>query len=83
MAKFEHFMTLIAFIYPFSSLPQIIDIYTKKSAENVSLLTWVLYFLFLIPFLKYSILRKDKPLIIMYSMWSIVYIVIIAGILIY
>lgn len=78
----DRLIYVAAITYPLTTIPQIIDIFTSKSSENVSLLTWVLYDMFTFIFLWYAIDKKLKPLIIEYCLWivaqSIVVILILA-----
>lgn len=74
---------IIAFLAPLIELPQLIEIYTKKSAENVSVITWSLFVVFGIPWLIYGIMHKEKPIIILYTLWIIVDAAIVSGILLY
>jgi uncharacterized protein with PQ loop repeat len=86
----NHFTTTIdkvvltlAFIAPLVELPQLIEIYWKKAAEDVSLFTWSFFVIFGIPWLIYGIVHKEKPIIILYSLWIIIDLMIVAGILMY
>lgn len=67
----------------FVAIPQVFDIFSNKSAENVSLSTWLGYVVLSIIWLAYSISVKDRP-IILYSLISIISNgAIVAGILLY
>ena len=71
---------LIAAVGPFSSLPQIIEIWFKDhSAEGVSLLTWLMFMLMSVVWLWYGITRRDKPLIISNALWILTDLAVIAG----
>ncbi len=72
-----------AFLMPLIELPQLLEIYTKKSAENVSLFTWGFFVIFGIPWLIYGIIHKQKPVIVLYALWVLVDSTIVLGILLY
>ena len=79
----DKLILVVAVLYPLMTLPQIYKIWTTHDASGVSLPTWVLYTVFTIPFLIYGIVHKEKPLIIMYSLWLLVYIGVLGGIILY
>ncbi len=70
-------------IYPLTTLPQIIEIFRNESAANISLLTYSMYLLFTVVFLYYGISEKLKPIIILQTLWLLMYGSVLAGILIY
>jgi uncharacterized protein with PQ loop repeat len=72
-----------AITYPLTTIPQIIDILTHKSSENVSLLTWLLYDVFTLIFLWYAIEKRLKPLVIEYSLWIVAQSIVVFLILLY
>jgi uncharacterized protein with PQ loop repeat len=65
-------------------VPQIIEIWvTDKSAEGVSLVTWLLFTLMSMVWLWYGITKRDRPLIISNALWIITDGIIVAGALYY
>jgi hypothetical protein len=76
-------VSIIAVLYPFTSIPQIYKIWVFKTAQGVSLLTWSLFLTFTIPLLLYSILKKEKRLMVMWSIWLLIYVAVISGIIVY
>lgn len=72
-----------AIIYPLTTIPQIVDIFTRKSSANISLATWVSYELFTFIFLWYAIEKKLMPLIIEYLLWILAETLVVVGILMY
>jgi len=85
--KFEKIIDLIVFFMaiamPLTAIPQIIKIWHEKTAQGVSLLMWSLWLISVIPMLIYSFIHKEKPLVLMYLLWTVVYVIIISGLLIY
>jgi len=80
---FDKLVYVTAFAYPFTALPQILKIYTTRSADDLSLATWVLYSFFEVVLTIYGFKNKLRPLVIQGVLWLFVYSIIIAGILLY
>ncbi len=79
----DKLVLIIAFLAPLVELPQLIEIYALKAAGSVSLLTWSMFVVFGVPWLIYGIIHKEKPVIILYSLWIIIDSAIVVGILLY
>tara|TARA_Y100000310_G_C20075553_1_gene531405 strand:+ start:76 stop:414 length:339 start_codon:yes stop_codon:yes gene_type:complete len=79
----DKLVTVIAFLVPIATIPQIWKLWVGKTAEGLSLFSWSLFMIFSIPMLTYGIVHKEKPLIIMYSLLFIAHIFMVVGILIY
>ncbi|MEI6058516.1 MAG: SemiSWEET family transporter [archaeon] len=79
----DRLVLIIAFLAPLVELPQLLQIFMTKSAESVSLLTWAMFVVFGVPWLIYGIVHKEKPVIILYSLWIVIDSAIVAGILMY
>ncbi len=79
----DRIMEVFAFIPPLVVIPQIIQVILAKSAENISLIMWVVWFIVSVPWLIYGIVHRIKPLIFMYSLWLIVHGTMIFLIIIY
>lgn len=73
----------LAVIAPAFEIPQLIEIYTKKSAENVSVITWGFFALMAIPWFIYGLVHKEKPIMILYLLWFLIDTAIVIGILMY
>ncbi len=71
---------LVALVGPFSSIPQIVEIwFVDKSAVGVSFLTWSLFFLVSVVWFLYGWSRRDRPLIISNGLWMLGEAVIMIG----
>ena len=68
---------------PLMTFPQVLEIWVGKNAEGVSLLSWGFYMVAAVVFLAYNIRTKNRPLIIMYILWLLMEIMIVAGVLKY
>jgi MtN3 and saliva related transmembrane protein len=73
----------LAFIAPFFEIPQLLEIYTKKAAENVSLITWGFFAVMAVPWFIYGLVHKEKPIIVLYLLWFLIDSTIVIGILMY
>ena len=65
------------------TIPQIAIIWIGQNASGVSIITWASYFIIGAVFIAYGIVHKEKPLIIIYVLWEIFYVIIIVGALIF
>ncbi|MCA9459746.1 MAG: hypothetical protein KC550_04325, partial [Nanoarchaeota archaeon] len=65
---------------PIMTMPQLFKIWVEKDASGISLISWSWYLLTAIVWLVYAITHKEKPLIITNSLWIIVEIFIVIGI---
>lgn len=74
---------IVAVIQPLTVLPQIIHIFTQRSARDVSLVTWVLLLIFNAVNLVYATVFKIKPIIINNAVWVVIDAMVVAGVAIY
>jgi len=74
---------LVAIFGPLMTIPQVLTIWISQNAEDVSLLTWVLYTLTAIFWLLYGIAHRNKPIIISNILWVAMEIPVIVGTIIY
>ena len=74
---------VIGVIGPLMTLPQLLKIWIQESAEGVSLLSWGSYIFTSSFWLVYALMHKEKPLIITYSLWIVIEIFIVIGIVLY
>ena len=76
-------MLISSIVYPLTTLPQIYVIFQNQSATNLSLFTYTSYLFFTVIFLSYGISEKLKPIIILQSLWFVMFSCVVAGILLY
>lgn len=81
--KVELFALAAGIVQPLITLPQIIEIYSMQSAQDVSLLTWVGYLIFGITFLVYGLVFNLKPIWIGQIIWVTMQSITVTGILLY
>lgn len=83
MTPIDKLMYFASFAYPFTALPQIVQVYTSKDVTSLSLISFGLYVIFGSIFLAYAISKKLKPLVIEGALWLIIYIAMLFGILLF
>ena len=81
--RIELFALFAGILQPLITLPQILTIYGNKSAEDVSLLTWLGYLFFGITFLVYGLAFKLIPIWIGQIIWVTMQAITVCGILLY
>jgi uncharacterized protein with PQ loop repeat len=79
----DNLLLAIAFIGPMVNLPQIIKIFSLKSAIGVSAWTFGLFAVFDIPWIIYGKVHKELPIMITYTLWLITNIIVVTGTLMY
>lgn len=81
--RIEFFALVAGVVQPLITIPQIIEIYSSKSAQDVSLITWLGYLIFGITFLVYGLAFKLKPIWVGQIIWVTMQLITVIGILIY
>lgn len=82
--KFLDKTTFVAGVVgPFTVLPQVYIIFHSHSAAGVSLETWALIFLVTLPWVFYGIAHKEKSIIVSFTLWEVVNLLVVAGVLMY
>jgi len=76
-------LVAIAIIGPLMSLPQLLEVYMNKNADNIAFLSWASWAFFNLFWLAYGIAHKDKPIIITYILWLIVNTMMAVSVLIF
>ncbi len=79
----ERFALAAGILQPLITLPQIIQIYSNQSAQDVSLTTWLGYLVFGVIFLIYGYIFKLRPIFYGQIIWVTMQCVTVIGILLY
>ncbi len=74
---------IIAILFPIMLIPQVLKIWIMKTAEGLSLITWISYVVFTIFWIIYGFLHKEKPIIITNLLFLVLHSLIMIGIIIY
>lgn len=74
---------VIGIIGPFVVVPQIYSIFSSHSAAGVSLFTWILMVVVNFPWVLYGLAHKDKSILISFSLWEVMNLLVVIGVLLY
>ena len=78
-----HFAYFVAVVQPLMVLPQIYQIFSNRSAADVSLITWAMLLFFNTSNFIYGWAFNIKPLVINNGIWIIVDTLVVIGVLAY
>lgn len=81
--KVDHLMLVASAISPMTMLPQVIQVYSTKNVDGLSLVTWLAGATLGLIFLAYGISHRLKLYVFMQILWQIVDVLLIVGIIIY
>lgn len=74
---------IIAIIGPVIAFPQVFDIWFYKDVGGVSIITWSGFLIASIFWIVYGIMHEEKPIYIANSIWALVHILIITGVIVF
>jgi uncharacterized protein with PQ loop repeat len=74
---------IIAIAEPLFGLPQVIEIYSNQSAQDISLISWSFWFVASIIWFLHAKMIKDKALLICSALWVLIDGLLVIGILLY
>jgi len=80
---FEQLVLFVSVLYPLTAVPQIIKVFSRHSAHDLSLVSWIFYAVLEAVLLVYAVRKRLVPIIVQGSLWLIVYLVLIVGIILY
>ncbi len=80
---FEKLIIFVAIVGPLANLPQLINVWIKKKANGVSVVSWILFSIVSLVWLIYGIIKKDKYIIITFTITFILQLMITIGTIIY
>lgn len=85
--KFKNFMDkavfVVGFFGLFMTIPQITKIWLDQNAAGLSVVSWIAYLVVAITWVLYGLIHKEKPIIVIYSVWIMFHVMIITGISLY
>lgn len=70
-------------IGPLSALPQIFEIFSSQDAGSVSLISWLLFFILSIVGIVYSVVHKEKVILLGYILYALADLSVVIGVLLY
>jgi len=72
----------VAIVEPLTTLPQIINVFTKSNVAAISVLTWALYALFEVICVIYGLTIKNRPIVITNTLWILMDLAVVVGVLV-
>ncbi len=81
-SQLDNLIYIIAFLGPVMTLPQVYDVWIKKSV-SVNEITWGSYIVFAAIWLVYGITHKEKPIIISNFLWIFVQSLVVIGVILH
>lgn len=80
---YDKFLLIFALFAPLVTVAQIYKIVVEKNAAGVSLIAWLLYTAFAVPWLVYGLIHKAKPIIVSYTLIFILNAAVVFATLVY
>ncbi len=80
---FDYLIYIASILGPIMTVPQAYTIWSSKSADDVSLITWVTYTILSLVWLLYGILHKERPIIVLNILLLVVNTAVVLGVLVY
>lgn len=79
---YENTIMTASYVYPLTGIPQLIYVFQGK-IDGVSAVSWAGFAAFSLLFLTYSLKHKVKPMIVVYSLWLVIDLLVVVGVLYY
>lgn len=78
---FDLLVIVVSVVYPLSAIPQAISVF-QGNTEGVAVLSWIFFFMCAALFLIYGIKRKVMPMIISNSIWVVMDVLVVIGVIV-
>ena len=73
----------VGILGPVMTIPQIVLIFSTQNAAGVSVLSWLAWTLFNVPWIVYGIVHKEHPVTISYGIWLLMCLLVTIGAVLY
>lgn len=80
---FDYVIYFFSIVAPLFEIPQLLEIFKNKSAEDVALVTWVFFLVDNIVWIIYGVKKSNWPIIISSVLFLIIEAAIVVGIFLY
>lgn len=80
---FDKVVLIVGAAGPLMNIPQIIKIFSTQHAADVSLISWLAYTIYDIPWIIYGFIHRDKAIVTAYVLWFLMNSIVVAGVLFY
>jgi uncharacterized protein with PQ loop repeat len=82
-ATLDKWIYILGLFGPIMTIPQITKIWVDQNAAGVSVVSWSAYLVSAVIWLFYGIFHKEKPIVFIYSIWIVMEIAVVVGVLLY
>lgn len=79
----DKLLMIIAVVSPMMAIPQVYEVYGLHAVAGLSFISWASWALFNLPWIAYGFVHKQRPIVIMYTLWFLMNASIAVGILLY
>lgn len=79
----DKLLMIIAVVSPMMSLPQLYSVFVLHQVAGLSFISWASWALFNLPWIAYGFVHKQKPLVLMYTLWFLINFSTAVGIILY
>jgi uncharacterized protein with PQ loop repeat len=79
----DKFIFVVAIVQPLANVPQIIAIFSHKSAHDISISSWAIFIAFDFLWLWYGLAEKEKAVIVSAVMFAVLELMVLTGALLY
>jgi len=68
---------------PIMSIPQIMKVWVERSPQGISVISYSSYAILDLFWIAYGVVHKEKPIVIVYTLWTLINASIVIGTLLY
>jgi uncharacterized protein with PQ loop repeat len=79
----DRLVYIAGIVGPIMSIPQVLRVWVEQEARGISLISYSSYIILDLVWITYGLVHKEKPIVIMYILWTFVNISIVVGALTY
>lgn len=83
IAWFDRLIIAVGIVNAIATIPQVLQIWVSQDATGVSLVSWSYYAFAAVMFLIYGFLHRELPIIVNYSVASLLYVLVVIGTYLY
>ncbi len=79
---FDDFIYAVSILGPFVLLPQVVEVWTQKHVQGVSIVSWVLLGILSFCWFIYGVIHKEKPIMFANALSCVFNFLVVLGVLI-
>ena len=77
--QLDRLVLAVGVIGPAASIPQVLKIYVTQNAGGISVISWGALAILDIPWILYGLVHNERPIVMTYSLWFIINILVTIG----